>query len=93
MARRHTVDDFIIKSLTKHSNKYSYNNVIYINSRTKVNITCPIHGDFLQAPADHLVGCGCKSCKHEKIVDLKRKIYLPSYLNLYPPMVLFTITL
>ena len=73
MARRYIVNDFIIKSSKKHLNKYSYDKVIYINSRTKVLITCPIHGDFLQAAADHLAGCGCKLCKFEKIGNLKRK--------------------
>lgn len=73
MTRRYTADDFIKKASTKHSNKYSYNDINYINMRTKVIISCPVHGNFLQTPADHLAGCGCKSCKHEKIGNLKRK--------------------
>lgn len=28
-------------------------------------ITCPIHGNFLQSPQDHLNGNGCQKCKSE----------------------------
>lgn len=41
---------FIIPILTKlHSNKYSYENLIYKNSLEKVIITCKVHGDFIQS--------------------------------------------
>jgi uncharacterized phage-like protein YoqJ len=42
--------------------KYTYDNVNYINSITKVMITCPIHGDFPQTPPNHLKGQGCDKC-------------------------------
>jgi hypothetical protein len=38
--------------------------VQYINTRTKVSITCPIHGDFQQSASSHLQGCGCPNCAH-----------------------------
>jgi len=39
--------------------------VNYINTDTKVNITCPHHGDFSQSPTSHLSGSGCPKCaKH-----------------------------
>jgi predicted nucleic-acid-binding Zn-ribbon protein len=41
---------------------YDYSKVIYINSQTKVIITCKIHGDFDQIPNSHLQGCGCNEC-------------------------------
>lgn len=46
-----------------HGNKYTYHND-YVNNKTKVLITCPIHGDFEQRPDDHLNGKGCSSCGH-----------------------------
>ena len=46
-----------------HSSFYSYDNVEYKNSNTKVLITCPVHGDFSQTPHDHLSGSGCPKCK------------------------------
>jgi len=42
--------------------KYTYDNVKYIDGKIKVNITCPIHGDFPQRPNDHLKGSGCRKC-------------------------------
>ena len=53
---------FIAKAKLKHENKYSYEKVNYSNNRTKVNITCPIHGDFMQTPDSHLNGKGCSKC-------------------------------
>jgi hypothetical protein len=53
---------FVQKAKQKHNNKYTYENTNYVNSRTKVDITCPVHGIFQQRPADHLYGSGCKAC-------------------------------
>lgn len=45
---------FINQAREIHGDKYSYNNVNYVNAITKVLITCSIHGDFLQTPNAHL---------------------------------------
>lgn len=37
---------FIEKSNLKHNFKYDYSLVEYINSKTKVVIICPTHGNF-----------------------------------------------
>jgi hypothetical protein len=58
-----TLEEFITTSKEVHGNKYSYNKSIYTNSTTKLIITCPLHGDFLQSPLIHLNGSGCKKCK------------------------------
>ena len=49
-----TIDEFIKISNIKHNNKYDYSLSIYINSRTKVKIICPIHGEFEQNINKHL---------------------------------------
>lgn len=54
--------EFIEKANLKHGDRYSYENVVYVNSRTKVKINCSIHNVFYQTPNDHLDGCGCKKC-------------------------------
>lgn len=59
---RTTIDEFISRSTIVHNDKYIYRDVIYTNMRTKVTITCPIHGEFKQTPVDHLAGNGCPSC-------------------------------
>ena len=64
--------DFFIKAKIKHNNKYDYSKVDYINSRTKICIICPKHGEFWQTPANHLHGCGCPKCKNDKIGNNRR---------------------
>jgi hypothetical protein len=55
-------NSFITKSIKKHGDKYSYDNVDYVNNTTNVIITCPEHGDFTQLPSVHLSGGGCPKC-------------------------------
>lgn len=62
-----TTKEFIEKSLKAHDSKYSYDKVDYKNNQEKVIITCPIHGDFLQIPNDHMTGYGCIKCGKESI--------------------------
>lgn len=63
MTRKLTKFDFIKRASDIHNDVYSYLNVKYINNSTKILITCPIHGDFLKTPANHLNGQGCPKCK------------------------------
>jgi len=53
---------FIMRSTQKHGYKYDYSLVAYINQDTKVIIKCPIHGEFQQRPADHMLRTGCPDC-------------------------------
>jgi len=53
---------FIADAKKKHTNKYDYSKVNYINAHTPVKIKCPIHGYFLQTPTSHLFGNGCREC-------------------------------
>ena len=57
-----------------HKNKYDYSKVIFINSRTKIKIICPIHGEFEQIPHSHKLGVGCKQCG---ISRTSKKVKLP----------------
>ena len=45
-----------------HNNKYEYDKAIFISSKSKITITCPIHGDFEQVVSEHLRGRGCNKC-------------------------------
>ena len=64
---RLTTEEFIQKARTKHGDKYRYDNVKYVNSKTKVDITCKIcKDDFPQRPDDHLYGKGCPTCAYRK---------------------------
>lgn len=53
---------FISESNLTHNNKYDYSKVNYVNWATKVTITCPYHGAFLQTPHSHKSGNGCPKC-------------------------------
>lgn len=56
-----------------HKGFYSYKKSKYVSLFTKITITCPVHGDFVQIPANHRNGHGCRQCKidgHSKLTTL-----------------------
>ena len=57
-----SIESFLEEAREVHGNKYDYSHVNYVNSRTKVAIICPEHGEFLQQPTQHLSGQGCPQC-------------------------------
>ena len=61
-----TTEQFIEDARKVHGNKYNYDKVKYKNNKTKIIITCPEHGDFLQTPNKHLIGRGCPKCCNEQ---------------------------
>jgi len=84
------VDDFIEEIKKIHGNKYDYSNVDYKGAKVPVEIICPKHGAFLQAPSNHLNGAGCPKCgvertslltKHttDEFIDVVKKIHRNKY--------------
>ena len=68
---KHVIDKF----RKVHGDKYNYDKVIYVKSNIPVIITCPIHGDFEQTPANHYQHkCNCpkysKKSKTNKIQNI-----------------------
>lgn len=63
-----TLEKFINKARKIHGNKYDYSKVECIDSKTKVCIICPIHGEFWQKPNKH-INCkqGCPKCAGRKL--------------------------
>ena len=61
--RKFTKDEFVLALNKKHQNKYSYS-FLSKNPRVKdfVEVSCPIHGVFLQRIQSHLAGQGCPKC-------------------------------
>lgn len=55
-------EEFINKALEIHGSKYNYDKSVYIHSKQKMTIVCPIHGNFEQIPNTHLMGSGCPNC-------------------------------
>jgi hypothetical protein len=60
-----TTDIFIRRANKIHKNKYNYDLVNYLDSHTKVNVVCKIHGSFKQTPTSHLNGNGCPQCANK----------------------------
>ena len=46
--KKRTTEEFIELARQVHGDKYDYSKTVYVNKRSKVIITCPIHGDFEQ---------------------------------------------
>lgn len=64
-------EQFVKRALNieKHKNqRYTYDNFKYINSDTKGQIDCPMHGPFFKSPDKHInVGQGCPECMKEEL--------------------------
>ena len=76
---------FIKKAFSVHGERYDYSLVDYKNSSTKVYIVCKSHGQFLQAPSEHLTGKGCIKCAGverfttEQFIQSSRKVHGDRY--------------
>lgn len=66
-----STNDWIEEAIKVHGDKFDYSKVNYINSDTKVDIICRIHGVFSQAPCEHLMGKGCPFCAHQQFHPLE----------------------
>ena len=75
---RITNEQFIKKAIKVHGDKYDYSKVIYKNTRTKICIICPKHGEFWQTPSQHLKGDGCPICE-ESHMEKEIRIFLSEH--------------
>lgn len=66
-----TTEEFIARSTEKHSGRYLYSLARYIDSRTKVEIICPVHGSFWQRPQHHWRGIGCSACSRKRRLTIE----------------------
>ena len=73
MAKKLTKQEFENKADAVHGGKYDYSLVVYENTRTKVDIVCPVHGVFHQTPMSHLAGNGCPECGKESSANAHTK--------------------
>ena len=63
--KRLTLTEFINRSQKKHGTRFDYSKSVYLNTNTKVEIICPIHGSFFQRAEKHMNGNGCPNCAKE----------------------------
>ena len=57
-----STENFIKKAIEVHGSRYTYEKSEYKNSKNKITITCPDHGDFKCTSSDFLRGSGCRGC-------------------------------
>ena len=82
---RRTAEEFIERAREVHSDTYDYSKVEYVNSHTRVTITCRAHGDFTSIPANHLSGSGCETCGGSKrlttevFIERAREVHSDTY--------------
>lgn len=72
MLWRERFDNWVDACHQKHNYKYSYPSKERVkddNGRWKIEIVCPTHGSFFQAPEKHKFGRGCPYCSNNKKKD------------------------
>jgi len=77
---------FLEEAAKTHGDKYDYSKVVFSGLNKKVRILCPVHGEFSQSPAHHIIreqGCpdcaGTSKSTKEKFVDKARTIHGNKY--------------
>ncbi len=69
--KKYNNNEFILKANEVHKNKYDYSLIDYINTHTKININCNIHGIFKQTPHKHISQKqGCPKCMNKSKGEL-----------------------
>ena len=80
-----TTEEFILRSIKIHGDKYNYSDVKYISGRKKIKILCREHGEFGQTPESHLAKNGCPICggnlklTKKEFVDRSNLIHINKY--------------
>jgi len=50
-----------------HNDFFDYTKSEYTDARSKIIITCPIHGDFIETAYEHKQGHGCSKCSASQL--------------------------
>lgn len=62
-----TTEEYIRRAKAVHGDKYGYELTEYVDRKTFITITCPIHGPFKVNPYTHIrLGTGCMKCANDK---------------------------
>lgn len=62
MARKLSQEEVLQRIREVHGDHYDLSNVVYVNKRTKIKLTCNKHGSFLTSLDQVLRGQGCPAC-------------------------------
>lgn len=77
-----TQEQFLERAIAKHGTKYDYSKTIFTETRGKITIICPFHGEFRQKASNHLHKTGCPKCAHgrrryttEQFIEKARSVH------------------
>lgn len=79
--------DFQTKANTKFNNKFDYSKANYVTNKVHIIIGCPIHGEFLQRPDNHLASIhGCEKCmldytQSKAVCDIEQSLHNINYIK------------
>lgn len=82
--KAYTQERFIQLLKESHSERYTFEKVIYTGAGNKIVVTCKKHGDFETYASAFLNTeefCGCLRCREEKKQELKEKVINPVELS------------
>lgn len=66
-------EDFLLKAVAIHREKYNYDKTQYVDAKTKITILCNLCKHvFVQLPSKHLSGQGCTPCSIIRRSDIRR---------------------
>jgi len=61
--RRSTKEEIVEHSNNAHNNRYGYEKAIFVDSSTKMEVTCSVHKEFWVTPNNHISKLsGCPKC-------------------------------
>lgn len=71
----HTItnEQFIVRAKEVHNDKYDYLSTVYMGMSDKLEISCIIHGNFIQKALTHIQGGNCPKCA-KKSSAIKRTL-------------------
>lgn len=74
MSRKLSQEEYVTGCIAAHKGFYTYKDLIYISGKHKVEITCPLHGNFWQLAESHKHSKqGCPVCARENTTMKQRK--------------------
>lgn len=76
-------DKFIEEGIEIFGDKDDYSLVDYVNTKTKVDIICSIHGKFEVQPDAYIRGLGCEECRRKKTKSTDKDMFLEEVYKIY----------
>ena len=75
MGKKITNEEFLIRVRVIHPEHYNFDQVEYVNAKTKVKVLCKNHGVFYMTPDNLSQGKGCKLCGYENTIRLQTRSF------------------